>query len=226
MNFSNCPHRWSMSNNYLEGSGIEIAPLHSAWPIPTHVQVRYVDRYTREQLIQQYPELDARSISETQVIDDARVLEKFEADSLDFIINSHVFEHCDNPIRTLERWLQVVRPGGCILFAIPNKEHTFDKDRPLTRFEELVDAYCGGTEFKVNALRSFFKHVDKLDGEALELAVNKAREQDSHVHFPVWNQFTFLDFLVRTKKVMLLDYEIEFFLPNGFEMFTVLRRKP
>ena len=40
--------------------------------------------------------------------------------SYDGLMAFHVLEHMADPIGALKAWLRVVRPGGCILFAVPD----------------------------------------------------------------------------------------------------------
>ena len=53
-------------------------------------------------------------------------------------IGSHALEHFWDPIKTLEEWVRVVKPGGYVYMNIPHKDRTFDKDRPVTTLEELT----------------------------------------------------------------------------------------
>jgi SAM-dependent methyltransferase len=64
-------------------------------------------------------------------------------ESQDFVISSHVIEHFFDPIKTLQEWIRVVRPGGYIFIIAPHKERTFDKERPRTTLKELIDRHEG-----------------------------------------------------------------------------------
>jgi SAM-dependent methyltransferase len=69
------------------------------------------------------------------------------------VISSHVIEHfwvrifCQpnlffkDPIKTIEEWLRVVKPGGYVYMDIPHKERTFDKPRNRTTLSELLKRY-------------------------------------------------------------------------------------
>jgi SAM-dependent methyltransferase len=65
----------------------------------------------------------------------------FKDNTIDFVISSHVIEHFYDPVKTIEEWLRVVRPGGFVYMIIPHKERTFDKDRPRTTLAELIDRH-------------------------------------------------------------------------------------
>ncbi|KAI1703844.1 methyltransferase domain-containing protein [Ditylenchus destructor] len=66
---------------------------------------------------------------------DCLCLLPFPDESQDFVISSHVIEHFYDPIRTIEEWLKVVRPGGYVYIIAPHKERTFDKDKKRTTLE-------------------------------------------------------------------------------------------
>lgn len=63
----------------------------------------------------------------------------FKDDRLDYVLVSHVLEHCYDIIGTLREWLRVVKPGGLVYVIFPHKERMFDKDRPRTTLAELLE---------------------------------------------------------------------------------------
>ncbi len=65
----------------------------------------------------------------------------FKDNVWDFVISSHVIEHFYDPIKTVEEWLRVTKPGGYVYIIAPHKERTFDRDRPRTTLEELIDRH-------------------------------------------------------------------------------------
>lgn len=64
-------------------------------------------------------------------------------ESVDFVISSHVLEHFFDPIAALQEWYRVIRPGGFVFAIVPHRERTFDRGRPRTSLEELVDRHQG-----------------------------------------------------------------------------------
>ena len=62
-------------------------------------------------------------------------------DTYDAVISSHVIEHFANPIRALAAWRRVVRSSGFILIVAPHHQGTFDRHRPVTTLEHLIDDY-------------------------------------------------------------------------------------
>ena len=109
--------------------------------LPPGVHVRYVDRQTREELIQSEGAnlaavcLDASLIPGIDVVDDADRLATFADDAVDFVIANHVLEHLEDPIAALGQMLRVVRPGGIVFLTLPDARHWFDARRERTSVE-------------------------------------------------------------------------------------------
>lgn len=74
-----------------------------------------------------------------QYICEANNLESIPDENYDFLLASHCLEHCANTLKTVKEWLRVVKKGGVILLVLPDKRFTFDRNRPITTFEHLVD---------------------------------------------------------------------------------------
>lgn len=53
---------------------------------------------------------------------DGMLLEGIEDESLDFVHSSHCLEHLDDPTVALTNWLRVLKPGGHIVFTVPEED--------------------------------------------------------------------------------------------------------
>ena len=62
----------------------------------------------------------------------------------DVLLASHVIEHIANPLRALDSWRRVVKPGGHLLVVAPHKERTFDRKRSTTPLAHMVEDYERG----------------------------------------------------------------------------------
>ena len=80
-----------------------------------------------------------------QFISEASNLQGIENNHYDFLLASHCLEHCANALKTMEEWLRVTRPGGCLLLILPDRRFTFDHNRPITSFEHLLEDYHNNT---------------------------------------------------------------------------------
>ena len=74
-----------------------------------------------------------------QYIAEASELTGIENNQYDFLLSSHSLEHIANPLKALKRWNEVLKPGGTLCLILPNKEATFDKERPYTTMDHLVN---------------------------------------------------------------------------------------
>lgn len=63
----------------------------------------------------------------------------FEDESQDYVLTSHVLEHCWDVLGTLREWLRVLKRGGIIYMTLPHPERTFDRGRPITTWDELLE---------------------------------------------------------------------------------------
>jgi SAM-dependent methyltransferase len=68
-----------------------------------------------------------------------------EANSQDYVISSHVFEHLANPISALIEWRRVLKNGGVVFMIVPLRNALeADRSRPLSTFDEVWAAYKNG----------------------------------------------------------------------------------
>jgi SAM-dependent methyltransferase len=100
-----------------------------------------------------------------QYIGEASDLQGVASNKYDFLLASHCLEHCANPLKTVEEWLRVIKPGGCILMILPDKRHTFDHKRPTTSFAHLLADYNNSIDEKdlTHISEIFAFHDRKMD---------------------------------------------------------------
>jgi SAM-dependent methyltransferase len=80
-----------------------------------------------------------------QYVAEAGDLRQIPDETYDFVLASHVLEHVANPLRALEEWRRVLRPGGTMLVIVPDRRATFDHRRTPTRFEHLEEDFRSNT---------------------------------------------------------------------------------
>jgi SAM-dependent methyltransferase len=80
-----------------------------------------------------------------QFIAEATELGRLPAASYDFVLSSNNLEHIANPLKAIEEWLRLLRPGGHLLLVLPRKESNFDRRREITLFAHLLDDFDSGT---------------------------------------------------------------------------------
>ncbi len=209
--------RQLLADRFLAGRGIEIGALHQPLSVPSVAHVTYVDRLTEPELRAHYPELPA--LVPVDIVDDGERLAAFADGSQDFVIANHVLEHCEDPIGALETFVRVLRPGGILYLAVPDKRRTFDVERPVTPFEHLLLDHREGPE--VSRVGHYLEwsrlinHSPEPEAEAVHImAIGYS------IHFHVWTQREILELLVRTE----LPAAIEAVVQNGIEVLVLLRK--
>jgi len=207
--------------------GIEIGALDAPTPLSRGTRVRYVDFRPADELAARYPELDASTFVPIDVIDDAERLTTFGTACVDFIIANQMLEHCENPLGTLRRHLAVVRPGGWLFYAVPDRRVTFDHRREVTRFEHLVaDDRDGGEASRHGHHLEWATLVNGVVGkEAAEKFAQATLASRYSIHFHVWDSSAWLDFLVRSRTYLQTAFEVRYFEFTGTEIVCVLRRE-
>jgi predicted SAM-dependent methyltransferase len=213
--------REDVARRYLRGSGLEIGALHLPLRVPPQVTVRYVDRLRADELRRRYPEYADRWIVDPEVIDDAGTLGSVAGASQDFVIANHVLEHMENPIGALEAWLRVVRPGGVLYLAVPDKRRTFDAERPSTPISHLRRDHEEGPSWsRSQHYEEYARLAERVpeDGVAARAEVLESEHVD--IHFHVWTLPELTAFLFSLE----LPFDAELIQANGNETLLILRR--
>ncbi|MCL2389235.1 MAG: methyltransferase domain-containing protein [Elusimicrobia bacterium] len=150
-----------LANKYLKGlKGIEIGgSAHNQFYLNT-INIDYTDKvtvYGNDQF--KY----AGGTLKVDIVSNGDDL-PFKDNVWDFVINSHVLEHFWDPIKTINEWLRIIKSGGYLFMNIPHKERTFDKDRPRTTLQELIDRHNGiGQDPLTHAHHSVWVTQDLLE---------------------------------------------------------------
>lgn len=216
--------RQKLSYEYIRGSGIEIGGLHFPLEVLLGVKVTYVDLMSYDDLKNKFPEVAVKNLD--IVVDNGEKLEKFENDSQDFLIANHVFEHCENPIATFKNWLRVVKSGGIIYAAIPDKNQCFDRKRETTPFWHVMKDWTEGPDWSLEEhYRDWYVNSElegKLSGIDLENQIQSAVQARQNIHFHVWDfqslDFLFMEFKSRFKLTKVNLHK------NGSEIIVIVQK--
>jgi predicted SAM-dependent methyltransferase len=207
--------RRALSLRFIRGKGVEIGALHRPLWVATGAQVSYVDRLTDDELRSHYPELTHLPFVKVDVVDDGETLSRFESSSQDFIIANHFLEHTQDPIGTMRSFLDVLRPGGIVFMAVPDKRFTFDGHRPETDFAHVLRDYREGPQWSHNDhVREFASLVMGHSGEQLEAAVARLKATDRRIHFHVWSNTSLRAFFDGLVSEVGLSMKIVAFVDN------------
>jgi SAM-dependent methyltransferase/predicted O-methyltransferase YrrM len=128
------------------GRGIEIGALATPLVRKSEADIRYVDWADRDALAAKYagdPNVDVAALVDVDCLWGERTLaECFPNDpGFDFVIASHVVEHVPDMIGWLQEISAVLRPGGRLYLAVPDRRYTFDYYRRTSGLAEFIGAY-------------------------------------------------------------------------------------
>jgi SAM-dependent methyltransferase len=154
---------------------------------------------------------------EPDILDDGETLGQVGDSSQDFVIANHFIEHCENPINAIENFLRVLRPGGMLFMAIPDKTRTFDEERPITPFSHLMKDYESGPEWSRRDHYMEWAHlVDKVPlGSPQVEDAERLMAKNYSIHFHVWDHFAMMNFVYNLRYSVGLEFEIRSFLHNA-----------
>ncbi len=120
------------ATRWCRGLGVEIGAFKS--PIPG-IQPIYVDKFTNY----------ANEPTHAQYFGEATEL-PFASESLDYVASSHVLEHTANPVKALNEWHRVLKPGGVVYMVVPDKRFTFDLPRETTSATHMIEDFLNGVD--------------------------------------------------------------------------------
>jgi SAM-dependent methyltransferase len=124
--------------------GLEIGPLHHPILSKDTASVSYVDHAETQALVEKYAGHD--DVTDVVEVDfvwgDGSLIDVVGPTApYDFVLASHVIEHVPNLIGWLHAVASVLRPGGILSLAIPDKRYCFDARRGLTDIADIIDAH-------------------------------------------------------------------------------------
>ncbi len=216
--------RETVADNFISGQGIEIGALHMPLRVPRSAKVRYVDRLSIADLRKQYPELNDKELVNVDIIANGERLESIDDETQDFVIANHFVEHCQDPIGAMVNMFRVLKRGGVLYLAIPDKRFSFDADRPVTPLEHIMKDYLEGPAWSRHQhFEEWTRLVNKVEDDeeaARQIALNLSI--DYSIHYHVWTQTEILELIVALRKVV--SFELELCLKHETEVILILRR--
>jgi predicted SAM-dependent methyltransferase len=210
---------------YIQGEGIEIGALGTPLNVQPGVRVRYVDRMSAADLRREYPEMAQRQLVEPDIIDNGETLEKIPDGSLDFLVANHFLEHCENLLGTLRTHTRKLKPGGRLFYAVPNRDFTFDRDRPVTPFEHLVQDDRDGPELaRHQHYLDWARLVEKMPPDKAEAYAAELEQKSYSIHFHAWDARALFDTMARAVAYNDFPGCVAHFELNMHEIICVLVR--
>lgn len=184
----------------IRGRGMEIGALNCPYPVPDGVEVLYSDVLTPEQIDASYP-----GSKHPDIVSNGESFPTIADGSLDFVIANHVLEHVNDPIGTIAEWHRILKAGGILLMAIPDKRFTFDSGRERTTLAHMISDHESDLrpeDLNIPHLQDWATHVEHLEegsDEWRQWVGSQIREGYS-VHNHVWVMEDILELLDYLRK--------------------------
>ena len=219
--------RRTVAQLFVKGTGIEVGAGSRPFPIPGQASCFYGDVRDHRELEKYF---STKAVTVSGHID-AQTLEGIPYESLDFIISAHVIEHLFDPLRALIESVKRLRPGGIFILAVPEMTQTWDRRRPPTPLQHLIDDLADGGEG--TRLQAYIEHCryvhPEMTGEELAegdidhlAAQTMAQGMDLHVH--AWREEDFWQVVLHL--VQIQNCHVEARLSAVNENLYVLRKLP
>lgn len=127
-------------------SGVEIGALASPLVKPEDGRILYVDYTDTASLKEKYrhdPNVVNENIVDVGAIWGSQSLQDcIGTDTkVDYVLASHVIEHVPDLITWLAEIHAILKPGGSLRLAVPDRRYSFDYLRFETRIHDVLDAY-------------------------------------------------------------------------------------
>jgi SAM-dependent methyltransferase len=237
-----------------KGRGLEIGPLASPIVQRSSGDVYYVDHLSTDDLITKYtndPDVDERKIVSTDFVWGANTLAEAVGASapFDYVVASHVLEHVPDLVGWLDEVAAVLRPGGRLSLALPDRRYTFDVRRRNSDISEVVEAYL--LNLRRPAVRAIFDHFYRYvavdpgaiwggrpghndppeDVETALAFATKAATTDAYLdtHCWVFSDATFVALIATLMQMDLVTMPFVAFRttqPGEFEFFVTFEKPP
>jgi len=223
--------RVGISANFINGSGIEIGGLNYPLMVKPGVVVKYLDRVSVDDHVNILTEISKDDVVRVDIIDDGETLATIEDNSQDFVIGNHFIEHTRNPILAIKNALRVLKQGGVIFMAIPDKRYTFDFNREITTFKHLEKDFIDGPDWSEEGhYLDFVKNTEHGEGKNIEEikdVVEELKKKNFSIHYHVWDHDSMIEMFHMMKKDLKFQFELQLALSalnGGNESLFILKK--
>ncbi len=127
-----------------EKSALEIGPLHAPICRRPPARVKYIDAFTTEELKEHYasdPNVDTAAIVDVDYVWRGEPYSDLIKERFDSVVTSHNVEHVPCLVSFLNSLESVLRPGGAIYLAVPDKRYCFDHFKSDSSISDVLDAF-------------------------------------------------------------------------------------
>ena len=177
----------------LDGFGLEIGAGASPFPVPPRCRVVFGDRLTYDQLLgERYPGQRAVDLVIPDILTDFDSIENVADGSLDFLVACHVIEHTRDPIGSIVSAWRKLKPGGRLVLVVPDKERTFDRHRPVTPLEHLLEDHRNPDRGRDYAhYEEFYTLAQPVMNEDRRARIDRKFAECYAIHYHAWTHDAF-----------------------------------
>ncbi len=239
-----------------KGVGLELGPLTTPILTKDQANISYADHMSLAELKKKYAhepvELE-KIISPDFIINKPTLKQSVGNKKFDYVLASHVIEHIPDMVSWLKDIHSVLKPGGVLSLAIPDKRYTFDITRQASRPADIIGAYLDdysrssssamfdfasecrtgilASEVLAMPVRDFSKKPRRYtDTEVWDMCkTNASGKEYVDCHCYVFTPYSFMEILRSLIRYDLFDFEVINFYDtpvNEIEFFVALKRAP
>jgi SAM-dependent methyltransferase len=228
---------FDMAHYFCKGNGLEIGAMSAPYAFGNKCTVEYADIYDTNQLKKIIGKIPLPNLYQGSYVPIKYQLkaphyglEMIASNFFDFVYSSHSLEHTPNPIWALIEQLRVIKTGGIIYAAIPNKNYTYDINRNSTPVEKLIQKYVD-LEFEHTFGEALDVVVNTVDHPLYKLHKANAKmyaqqilsEKEGIHHFFVFDEVNTLDMLLYISEISKATIEY-FSASKGRDIQFALRK--
>ena len=140
------------------------------------------------------------SLVRRDLVLDAQTFNSIPDESSDFLISAHVIEHLRDPLGSIVHGLRVLKTGAPYILVVPDMRRTFDRNRPETTVEHVLQDFQDGGEG--SCYRAYEEHLrfvhPYLTGQYYDEAEihwqaseSSRRWREFDIHFHAWSRHGF-----------------------------------
>jgi SAM-dependent methyltransferase len=179
----------------LHGTGIEVGAGAHPMSIPLECVVRYADIFSMDELLEhRYPGQEPDDIVPPDLKASLDDMSAVPDSSVDFVVACHVIEHVSDPIGALVNNWAKLRPGGSLVFAVPDMTRTFDRDRALTTLSHLIEDNADAQARRMRDkehFQEFYRLALPVPEEKFESEWRRQWELEFPIHYHTWTYESF-----------------------------------